>query len=134
MSKSVPAPLVNRECDIITTSNIDINKLTSTKEISLASDPLDRVIGQDKAIALARTAANQHRHLLLVGPPGTGKSMIALALALHLPRPSEEVQIVQNPENPERPFVEVKTATEIEQIQKMKKSAAGECSIQGMCQ
>ena len=84
------------------------------------------MIGQDKAIQLARIAASQHRHLLLVGPPGTGKSMIALALALHLPRPTEELQIVQNPENPERPFVDVKTKNEIEVEQKLRKSAAGE--------
>jgi ATP-dependent Lon protease len=106
--------------------NIDIDKINSTKDIKIPSDPLDRVIGQDKAIEIARIAAGQHRHLLLVGPPGTGKSMIALALALHLPPPTEELQIVQNPENPERPFVEVKTGNEIEQERNLKKSAAGE--------
>lgn len=92
----------------------------------MPNDPLNRVIGQDKAIEIARVAANQHRHLLLVGPPGTGKSMIAQAISLHLKRPTEELQIVQNPENPERPFVDVKTNAEIEQFQKLKKSAAGE--------
>jgi ATP-dependent Lon protease len=107
-------------------SEIEINKLKSTKDIKLPNDPLDRVIGQDKAIQLARIAAKQHRHLLLVGPPGTGKSMIALALSMHLSRPTEEIQIVQNPENPERPFVEVKTQNEISREQNLKKSAAGE--------
>ena len=106
--------------------NINIDKLNSTKDIKLPNDPLNRVIGQDKAIEIARVAASQHRHLLLVGPPGTGKSMIAQAISLHLKRPTEEVQIVQNPENPERPFVDVKTNTEIEHFQKLKKSAAGE--------
>jgi ATP-dependent Lon protease len=52
--------------------------------------------------------------------------MIAQAISLHLKRPTEELQIVQNPENPERPFVDVKTNAEIEQFQKLKKSAAGE--------
>lgn len=103
-----------------------MEELNSTKEIKIPRDPLNRVIGQDKAIELARIAATQHRHLLLVGPPGTGKSMIAQALALHLPRPTQELQIVQNPENPERPFVEVKNRTEIDHDKNLKKSASGE--------
>ena len=52
--------------------------------------------------------------------------MIAQALALYLKRPTEEIQIVQNPENPERPFVEVRTGTELEHEQKLSKTAAGE--------
>jgi ATP-dependent Lon protease len=87
---------------------------------------LERVIGQDRAIEIARVAAIQRRHLLLVGPPGTGKSMISQAIALHLPRPTEELQIVQNPENPERPFVEVKTTKDIDIERKLHKSAGGE--------
>jgi ATP-dependent Lon protease len=52
--------------------------------------------------------------------------MIAQAIALHLPRPTEELQIVQNPENPERPFVEIKTAKDIEMEHKLHQTASGE--------
>jgi ATP-dependent Lon protease len=86
----------------------DLSKVATTAEIAIPGDPLLRVIGQDEAVGLARIAAKQRRHLLLVGPPGTGKSMIAQALALHLPRPTEEIRVVHNPENPERPLIEVK--------------------------
>src|SRR3989304_4456489 len=79
----------------------------SPADVAIPADPLGRVIGQDEAVNLARVAASQHRHFLLVGPPGTGKSMIAQALALHLPPPIEEIRVVHNPENPERPLVEV---------------------------
>src|SRR2546429_7601506 len=84
-----------------------LDDFDTTAEIGIPDDPLKRVVGQEEAVALARIAANQRRHLLLVGPPGTGKSMIAQALSPHLPSVTEEIRVVHNPENPERPFVEV---------------------------
>ncbi len=86
----------------------------STADIVIPKDPLKRVIGQPEAVELAEIAASQRRHLLLVGPPGTGKSMVAQALALHLQRPNEEIRIVHNPENPERPLVQVRARAAIE--------------------
>lgn len=83
------------------------------------------MIGQDESVELARIAAKQKRHLFLVGPPGTGKSMIAQALSLHLPRPTEEVYVVHNPENPERPLVEVKSMVEVERIRQQRTQAEG---------
>jgi len=104
----------------------DLSTIGSTAEIEIPKDPLKRVIGQDEAVGLARTAAKQHRHLLLVGPPGTGKSMIAQALALHLARPKEEIRIVHNPENPERPSVEVKREDEVRKEFESREFALGD--------
>ncbi len=104
----------------------DLRGISTTEDILIPADPLKRVIGQDEAVELARIAAKQRRHLLLVGPPGTGKSMIAQALALHLPRPTEEVRVVHNPENPERPLVEVRGEAEVLRERESKGSAEGE--------
>ena len=90
-----------------------LRELETTADILIPDDPMKRVIGQDEAVKLARVAAKQRRHLLLVGPPGTGKSMIAQALSLHLPSVTEEIRIVHNPENPERPLVEVRRRDEV---------------------
>src|SRR5512136_503561 len=98
----------------------------TTEDIKVPFDPLERVIGQEEAVRLARIAASQRRHFLLVGPPGTGKSMIAQALSLHLARPTEEIRVVHNPENPERPLVEVRNLEEVEKDLESKGYAEGE--------
>jgi ATP-dependent Lon protease len=103
-----------------------LDDFETTADIRISQDPLERVIGQDEAVRLARIAASQRRHFLLVGPPGTGKSMIAQALSLHLSRPTEEIRVVHNPENPERPLVEVKGLDEVTKELESRGSAEGE--------
>jgi len=79
----------------------------STAQVKLPTNPIELVIGQDEAVRVASLVARQRRNLLLVGPPGTGKSMIAQAIASLIPKPTQEIYIVHDPEKPERPFVEV---------------------------
>ncbi len=103
-----------------------IDEIETTADISIPTDPLERVIGQEKAVEIARIAAYQHRHLLLVGPPGIGKSMTAQALALHLDRPRSELRVVHNPENPERPTVEIVSRDEVHREREALRSVEGE--------
>jgi ATP-dependent Lon protease len=97
----------------------------STAELGLPKDPLDRVIGQEHAVEIARLCARQRRHLMLVGPPGTGKSMIAQAMALHLEPPKTEILVVRNPENPDRPFIELRTGDEHDRDRSSREAAEG---------
>jgi ATP-dependent Lon protease len=106
--------------------NFSLDQFETTAQIEIPRDPLMRVIGQEEAVELARLAAAQRRHFLLVGPPGTGKSMIAQALSLHLGRPTEEIRVVHNPENPERPTIEVKKAVDVLKESESMESAEGE--------
>ncbi len=105
---------------------MSLEEIRTSDDIPIPSDPLARVIGQEKAVEIARVAAYQHRHLLLVGPPGIGKSMIAQALALHLDRPRTEIRIVHNPENPERPSVEVVGRDEVMREREVVRGTEGE--------
>ena len=93
--------------------NANFEEFPDTSYVKIPSNPLDRVIGQDEAVKMAMIAARQRRHLLLVGPPGVGKSMIAQAMSFYIQRPKEEIRVVHNPQYPERPFVEVKSAEEV---------------------
>ncbi|NYZ77298.1 ATP-binding protein, partial [Candidatus Micrarchaeota archaeon] len=93
----------------------------STKDVKIPKDPFERIIGQDEAVAVARMISYQRRHLLLVGPPGPGKSMIAQAVASVLPKPKYEISIIENPENSERPVVEIRDEERIGKDRKNEK-------------
>jgi ATP-dependent Lon protease len=93
--------------------------------VKIPANPLDRVIGQDDAVKIARVAAKQRRNLLLVGPPGIGKSMIAQAMSFLIEIPEHEVRVIHNLMYPERPYVEVKTRSQVEQENDEKSAADG---------
>lgn len=86
-----------------------------TSEIKIPGNPLERVIGQEHVLEIAHIVAKQRRHLLLVGPPGTGKSFIATTISSLLPRPRQQVTVVKNLDNEDRPLLEVKSSEDIEQ-------------------
>lgn len=58
----------------------------TTKEIAVSKHIIDQVLGQDEAVAVITKAASQRRHVLLIGEPGTGKSLLGLGLAELLPK------------------------------------------------
>src|SRR3989338_8500273 len=57
----------------------------STAEIKIPKNIVDQVVGQENAINIIKKASKQHRHVLLIGNPGTGKSLIGQALAELMP-------------------------------------------------
>ncbi|NYT11905.1 MAG: ATP-dependent protease LonB [Methanomassiliicoccales archaeon] len=80
----------------------------TTADIKIPDKLADQVIGQDSAVEVIKKAAEQKRHVMLIGDPGTGKSMLANSMTEFLPR--EELQDViayHNSEDPNEPKVRV---------------------------
>lgn len=77
-----------------------------TGEISIPSRIIDQVIGQEEAVNVLRKAAGQGRHVMLIGEPGTGKSLLGSAMSEMLPKiVLEDILVVANPENPNNPKI-----------------------------
>ena len=81
-------------------------KFKSTAEIKVPEKTIDQIIGQEKATNLIKKVAKQRRHLLLIGPPGIGKSMVGQALAELLPKTKLlDVLSYPNPQDDNVPLV-----------------------------
>lgn len=77
-----------------------------TSEIEIPKKIIDQVIGQDASINLIKKVAGQRRHIMLIGAPGTGKSMIASALAEMLPTNKlTDILSYPNPEDTHTPII-----------------------------
>ncbi len=93
-----------------------------TSEIKIPSKLIEQVIGQKKAVEIIKKAAKQKRNVLLVGQPGTGKSMLAQAMSELLPAEElEDVLIYPNHIDENNPKVRVvKTYNNIEELKQGK--------------
>jgi Lon-like ATP-dependent protease len=89
----------------------------TTEEIKVPEKLIDQVIGQDHAVEVIKTAAGQRRHVLLIGEPGTGKSMLGQAMAELLPTENlEDILVFPNPEDENMPKIKTVPACQGKRI------------------
>jgi Lon-like ATP-dependent protease len=80
--------------------------IKTTKEIEVPKLLFNQVIGQEHAGEVIQKAAMQKRHVLLIGEPGTGKSMLAQSMVDFLPKEDlEDVLCFPNPEDSNKPKI-----------------------------
>ncbi|MFC6836528.1 ATP-dependent protease LonB [Halomarina ordinaria] len=100
-------------------------QIESTADIEVPDRLVDQVIGQDRARDIILKAASQRRHVMMIGSPGTGKSMLAKAMSQLLPREElQDVLVYHNPDDGNEPKVRTVPAGKGEQIVEAHKEEA----------
>ena len=96
----------------------------TTEDVPIPENLVDQVIGQEAGSTVIRKAAEQRRHMLMIGDPGTGKSMLARSMTDLLPRDVlEDVLVYPNEDDENEPRVRCVPASRGERIVKMQKEA-----------
>lgn len=79
---------------------------STTKDIKVSEATADQVIGQEEAVKVIKKASQQRRHVLLIGEPGTGKSMLGVALSELLPKEKlVDILSFSNPNDENQPLI-----------------------------
>ena len=113
---------------------IEGQAFATTADIKIPDKLADQVIGQESAVEVIRKAAEQKRHVMLIGEPGTGKSMLARSMTEFLPKGElQDVIAYHNPDDPNEPKIrtvpagkgkEIVTAQKREAMQRKQQRAS----------
>ncbi|HQJ19316.1 MAG TPA: ATP-dependent protease LonB [Methanolinea sp.] len=88
-----------------------------SSQVQVPPSLIDQVIGQEHAVEVIRKAAIQRRHVMMIGSPGTGKSMLAKAMAELLPKEEmQDILVYPNSDDPNNPIVRTVPAGRGKQI------------------
>ena len=99
--------------------------IRSTAELKIPEKLVDQVIGQESAVEVIKKASEQRRHVLLIGDPGTGKSMLARSMTELLPRDElQDIIVYHNPDDPNEPRIRVVPASKGREIVNAQKAEA----------
>ncbi|AMH94336.1 ATP-dependent protease S16 family [methanogenic archaeon ISO4-H5] len=111
--------------DVTAEEWISNQSFRSTRDVEIPDKMSDRVIGQDRAVEVMKKAASQKRHMMLIGEPGTGKSMLANSMVEYLPKDEmQDIVAYSNPEDENEPRVRTFPAGRGKQVVQQQKAQA----------
>ena len=97
---------------------------TSTDDVPIPNRLVDQVIGQEAGSVVIKRAAEQRRHMLMIGDPGTGKSMLARSMTDLLPKDAlEDLLVYPNEDDENEPRVRSVPAGRGDRIVKLQKES-----------
>jgi Lon-like ATP-dependent protease len=80
--------------------------VATSSQIEVPQKLIDQVIGQERAVEVIKKAAIQRRHVMMIGSPGTGKSMLAKAMAELLPKEElQDILVYPNSDDSNNPVI-----------------------------
>ncbi|MBN3037644.1 MAG: AAA family ATPase, partial [Candidatus Diapherotrites archaeon] len=89
----------------------------TTEEVDVPTATIEQVIGQEKGVDIIKKASKQRRNVFLLGEPGTGKSMLGLAMAELLPtKKLQDLLVYVNEADPNTPILKAVKAGEGKKI------------------
>ena len=82
------------------------SEIATSSQIEVPDKLIDQVIGQEHAVEVIKKAAIQRRHVMMIGSPGTGKSMLGKAMAEILPKEErQDILAYPNSDDPNNPVI-----------------------------
>tara|TARA_B100000767_G_scaffold266617_1_gene284227 strand:+ start:6918 stop:8984 length:2067 start_codon:yes stop_codon:yes gene_type:complete len=125
---TVWAPEPGPDSDDIVAESIDkwiqTVDFVSTDDVPIPNRLVDQVIGQEAGSVVIKKAAEQRRHMLMIGDPGTGKSMLARSMTDLLPKDSlEDLLVYPNEDDENEPRVRSVPAGRGDRIVKLQKES-----------
>ena len=85
---------------------IELDRIETSSDIEVPQRLIDQVIGQEHAVEVIKKAATQRRHVMMIGTPGTGKSMLAKAMAELLPKEDlQDILVYPNSDDQNTPII-----------------------------
>ncbi len=92
-------------------------KTELSSQVEVPARLIDQVIGQEHAVEVIKKAAIQRRHVMMIGSPGTGKSMLAKAMAELLPKEElQDILVYPNSDDNNNPVIRTVPASRGKQI------------------
>ena len=125
---TVWAPEPSTDADDVMSLSVDewiqsVN-FDSTEDVPIQDRLVDQVIGQEAGSVVIKKAAEQRRHMLMIGDPGTGKSMLARSMTDLLPKDAlEDLLVYPNEDDENEPRVRSVPAGRGDRIVKLQKES-----------